>query len=117
MQRHRVSPADFDAFVVPTVPVLKQQRQTMATLIELNRIGMSASRLKRVFNLVGGGNSVARAFHPLLPLSKQQPIVHTKPKCRLGGDEIHGRIKGTKTDLARRPIWAADKRYGVLQDA
>lgn len=42
MQRYRGSHEDFDGFVVPTVPALKQQQDTIATLIELSRIGVPA---------------------------------------------------------------------------
>src|SRR6218665_739571 len=51
MQRYRGSHEDFDAFVVPTVPAIKQQQDTIATLIELSRLGVAASRLKLVFNM------------------------------------------------------------------
>jgi hypothetical protein len=52
MRRYRGSHEDFDYFVVPTVPDLKQQEDTMATLSELSRSGISPSRLRLVFNMV-----------------------------------------------------------------
>ncbi len=52
VQRYRCSHEDFDAFVVPTVPALKQQQDTIATLIELRWLGVPAARLKLVFNMV-----------------------------------------------------------------
>jgi hypothetical protein len=100
MQRYRGSHEDFDAFVVPTVPALKQQQDTIATLIELSRLGVPTSRLKVVFNMVESGITVAQAFDPLLAFLKQQPIAQVNPNCKLGANEIYGRIKGTKTDLA-----------------
>ena len=38
MQKYQGSHEDFDAFVVPTVPALKQQQDTIATLVELARL-------------------------------------------------------------------------------
>ena len=55
MQRYRGSHEDFDGFVVPTVPPLKQQQDTIATLVELARLGMRPSRVKLVFNMVEYG--------------------------------------------------------------
>jgi hypothetical protein len=100
MQRYRGSHEDFDGFVVPTVPALKQQQDTIATLIELSRLGVPASRLKLVFNMVEAGVTAAQAFDPLLAFLKQQPIARVNLNCKLGANEIYGRIKGTKTDLA-----------------
>lgn len=100
MQRYRGSHEDFDGFVVPTVPTLKQQQDTIATLIELSRLGVSASRLKLVFNMVEAGVTVAQAFDPLLAFLKQQPITRANLNCKLGANEIYGRVKGMKTDIA-----------------
>jgi len=52
MRRYRGSHEDFDYFVLPTVPALKQQQDTIATLVELARLGVPASKLKVVFNQV-----------------------------------------------------------------
>lgn len=86
--------------MVPTVSALKEQQDTIATLIELSRLGVSASRLKLVFNMVKSDITVAQAFDPLLAFLKQQPIALVNLNCKLGENEIYGRIKGTKTDLA-----------------
>ena len=42
MRRYHDSHEDFDGFVVPTVPALKQQQDTAATLLALNRLGVAA---------------------------------------------------------------------------
>ena len=52
MRKFRGSHKDFDYFVIPTVPALKQQQDTIATLAELARIGIPASKLRIVFNQV-----------------------------------------------------------------
>ena len=100
MQRYRGSHEDFDAFVVPKVPALKQQQDTIATLIELSRLGVPASRLTLVFNMIEAGVTVAQGFDPLLAFLKQQSIARVNLNCKLGANEIYGRIKGTKTNLA-----------------
>src|SRR5436189_1333299 len=45
MHRYHGSHEDFDCFVVPTVPALKQQQDTIATLVELSSLGVPPSRL------------------------------------------------------------------------
>ena len=115
MQRYRGSQEDFDAFVVPTVPALKQQQDTIATLIDLSRLGVSSSRLKLVFNMVEDGVTVPQAFYPLLAFLKQQPIARVNLSCKLGANEIYGRIKGTKTDLATLAADPTDYKALIAQ--
>jgi hypothetical protein len=115
MQRYRGSHEDFDGFVVPTVPTLKQQQDTIATLIELSRIGVPASRLKLVFNMVEAGVKVDQAFDPLLAFLKQQPITRANLYCKLGANEIYGRIKGIKTDLASLANDPTDYKALIVQ--
>jgi hypothetical protein len=115
MQRYRGSHEDFDSFVVPTVPRLKQQMDTIATLVELNRIGVPAARLKLVFNMVEDGVTVSQAFDPLLTFLKQQPIARANHKCFLGANEIYARIKGTKTDLATLANDSTDYKALIVQ--
>ena len=115
MQRYRGSHEDFDGFVVPTVPRLKQQMDTIATLVELNRIGVPAARLKLLFNMIEDGVTVAQAFDPLLTFLKQHPIARANHKCCLGANEIYARIKGTKTDLATLANDSTDYKALIVQ--
>lgn len=100
MRRYRGSHEDFDYFVVPTVPDLKQQEDTMATLSELSRSGISPSRLKLVFNMVDDGIEVAHAFEHLLAFLHACPVAKASTRCRLGTNEVYGRIAGKGIDLA-----------------
>ena len=102
MRRYRGSHEDFDCFVIPTVAALKQQQDTMATLAELARSGIPASRLKVVFNMVDDGVDVAQAFELLLAFLEQHPVARVSTRCRLGANEIYGRVKGmgAAVDLA-----------------
>lgn len=102
MRRYRGSHEDFDFFVVPTVPALKQQQDTIATLAELSGWGISASRLKVVFNMVDDRVEVAKAFEALLDFLEKHPVAVVSTRCRLGANEIYGRLKGmgAAVDLA-----------------
>ena len=100
MQRYRGSHEDFDCFVVPTVPPLKQQQDTIATLVELARLGVPASRLKLVFNMTEAGLAVEHSFFLVLAFIAEQALAVANPACCLTSNEIYARIRGTGSDLA-----------------
>ena len=100
MQRYRGSHADFDCFVVPTVQAFKQQQDTIATLVELARLGVPSSRVKLVFNMVEYDVAVEPAFDVVMGFVADHPIAQANPACCLGMNEIYGRIHGQGADLA-----------------
>ena len=99
MRQYRGSHEDFDVFVVPTVPALKQQQDTIATLVELSRIGVPSSRVRLLFNMVDDHDELERSFHPLLRFVSDHPIAKADPACWLGENEIYGRLKTTGMDI------------------
>ena len=84
MRKYRGSHEDFDYFVIPTVPALKQQQDTIATLAELTRIGIPASKLKVVFNQVEDDAKVSETFDTLLAFIEENPPAQANTSCRLG---------------------------------
>lgn len=100
MKSYQGSHEDFDCFVVPTVPPLKQQQDTIATLIDLARLGVPPSRLKVVFNMAEVNRAVDQTFFLLLAYVAQHPLTVPDTACRLGANEIYARIRGIKSDLA-----------------
>lgn len=100
MHRYRGSHEDFDYFIVPTVSALKQQQDTIATLVELSRLGVPHDRVRLVFNMVEHDAVVAEAFEPLLAFVAQHPVTQANPACRLGLNEVYERVKGNGADLA-----------------
>ena len=68
MRKYRGSHEDFDYFVIPTVPALKQQQDTIATLAELARIGIPAVQAQaRLQPGRGRRRPVARPSSPCSP--------------------------------------------------
>lgn len=112
MRKYRGSHEDFDYFVVPTVPTLKQQLDTIATLAELARLGIPASRIRIVFNHVEDGNPVTDAFEVLLAFIAQDPTAAPTTHGTLGSNEIYQRLKGTGATLAE--LAADDTDYKTL---
>jgi len=99
MQSYRGSHEEFDCFVVPTVPPLKQQQDTIATLVELSRLGVPPSRLKLVFNMAEAGVPVEHSFFMLLAFVAEQPLASADVACCLSSNEVYARIRGTGLDL------------------
>ena len=100
MQRYRGSHEDFDVFVVPAVPAVKQQQDTIATLIELAELGVAPSRIRLVFNMVDEDADVPQAFRQLLAFIAQRPIAKVDLACKLGKNEIYARVKDSGNDLS-----------------
>ena len=115
MRKYRGSHEDFDYFVIPTVPALKQQQDTIATLAELSRLGVPASKLKVVFNQVEEDAKVAETFDTLLAFIEQNPPAQANTACRLGANEIYERVKGTDTDLAQLASDETDYKALIAQ--
>ena len=100
MRKYRGSHEDFDYFVIPTVPALKQQQDTIATLAELARLGIPANRVRVVFNQVEDSTDVRKTFDTVLSFLEQNPVAQASTECRLGANEVYERVKGSDTDLA-----------------
>ena len=115
MRRYRGSHEDFDYFVIPTVPAFKQQQDTIATLAELNRIGIPASKLKVVFNQVEEDARISETFDTLLAFIEQNPPAQANSLCRLGANEIYERVKGTGAGLAELASDETDYKALIAQ--
>ena len=100
MRKYRGSHEDFDYFVIPTVPALKQQQDTVATLAELIRIGIPASKLRVLFNQVEDDARIDQTFDILLDFIEENPPAQASTLCRLGTNEIYERVKKTGAGLA-----------------
>lgn len=100
MQKYRGSQEDFDVFVVPCVPALKQQQDTIATLVELARLGVPPSKVRLVFNMVNSAADVPAHFDLVRAFLKAKPIATENAACHLSANEVYGRIRSSGVDLA-----------------
>jgi hypothetical protein len=115
MRKYRGSHEDFDYFVIPTVPALKQQQDTIATLAELARIGIPASKLRIVFNQVEDDADLHQTFEPLLSFVRTHPLAHASTQCRLGANEVFERAKGIEASLADLAMDATDYKGAIAK--
>lgn len=112
MRRYRGSHEDFDYFVVPTVPALKQQQDTIATVVELSNLGVPADRIRIVFNMVDDDIQPAQAFGMVLAFLAERPMATGDLACRIGTNEVYASINGLGVDLAS--LVADDTDYKAL---
>jgi MinD-like ATPase involved in chromosome partitioning or flagellar assembly len=106
MRRYDGSHEDFDHFILPTVPVPKQQQDTIATIVALTRIGVPFGKLRVVFNMVDHEMDIEREFESVLTFAKGLPLELVSPDCSLGTNEIYGfvnRVPGVISELASDP--------------
>jgi hypothetical protein len=88
----------------------------MATLVEMSRMGVPASRLKIVFNMVEDGRDVATTFEHLLEFLQTRPIATACICARMGVNEIYGRVKGLgeAADLTRMATDTTDYKSLIV---
>lgn len=78
---------DFDYFVVPVVPAMKQQRDTISTIDALSALGVPAKKIRLVMNHVDLKDDPETVFSALFEYQKdekkftlkQDAVVHSNP--------------------------------------
>lgn len=115
MRRYRGSQEDFDGFVVPTVPARKQQQDTAATLAELARIGVPATRVRLVFNQVDDDIPIEHAFETLLAYCSTSGVVQPRPAACMTYNEVYARIRGTGQSLLELAADATDFKAEIVK--
>jgi hypothetical protein len=99
MRHFSGSHEDFDGFVVPTVPARKQQQDTTATLAELARIGVPATRMRLVFNQVDDDSPIEEVFETLLAYCSISEAVQPRTAACMRHNEVYARIRGAGQSL------------------
>lgn len=105
MGRYHGSHEDFDCYVVPCVPALKQQQDTIATLLALAGQGIAAERVRLLFNMVQDVNALESEFGPVLSFLDRSPLATFSTECRLRTNEIYGLANSAGLAL---PVLAGD---------
>lgn len=99
MEVYQGSHKDFDFYIVPTLPTPKQQEDTIATLIDLARLGVEPSRVKLVFNMSSARLPIETSFSLVLSFLAQHPIATATTAAHIRASEVFIRIRGTSCEL------------------
>jgi hypothetical protein len=115
MQRYTGSHEDFDAFVVPTVPARKQQQDTTATLAELARIGVAATRIRLVFNQVEDDGPIEQVFQTLLAYCAISGVVQPRTAACMRQNEVYSRVRNAGRSLLELAADSTDYKTEIAQ--
>lgn len=93
MRKFKGSHDDFDYFVVPAAPDVKQQRDTANTANELAKMGVPASKIKILLNRVADGSTPLKQFGALVAFLAENPVATLTPAAHLTDNEIYQKVK------------------------
>jgi hypothetical protein len=94
MHSYAGSHEDFDCFIVPTVASAKQQVDTISTLRALSILGVNASKVRVVMNMVDRRDSLDRSFGTLFDFQARNNIFQLNRDAIIYENPIFERIKG-----------------------
>lgn len=100
MRRYEGSHEDFDLYVVPCVPALKQQKDTVQCVGELSALGIPAEKIRMVFNQMPYLGRPQDVFGGLLEFAKETRIARADANWTIYESELFARIAGQKRTLA-----------------
>lgn len=100
MRKYSGSHEDFDVFVVPTVPAKKQQRDTISTIDALSGLGISASKIRVLFNQVEPDQQVERVFAGLFEYHAVEKNFTLHAEAVIHVNEIFPRLNGSDQTIA-----------------
>lgn len=93
MRKFKGSHEDFDFFVIPAVPDVKQQKDTANTANELAKMGVPADKIKIVLNRVEDGEAPDKQFTALLGFLAVNRVATVNLAAHLTDNEIYQRVK------------------------
>jgi cellulose biosynthesis protein BcsQ len=93
MRKFKGSHEDFDYFVVPAVPDVKQQKDTANTAEQLIKMGVPAARIKIVLNRVEDTEHPDKQFGALVGYLAINKVATLTPGAFLSDNEIYQRLK------------------------
>lgn len=100
MAQYRGSHEDFDYFVIPTVGKQKQQRDTISTIDALADLGISAKKIRVVFNMVEVEDAPERVFSGIFEYAATEKTFTLRPDAVIHMNDIYGKLKGNEQSIA-----------------
>lgn len=100
MKQYRGSHDDFDYFVVPTVGKQKQQRDTISTIDALAEIGVPATKIRVVFNMVELDEVPERLFSGLFEYHAEEQSFTLRSDAVIHTNDIYGKLRCSDQTIA-----------------
>ncbi|WP_454862623.1 StbB family protein [Paraburkholderia fungorum] len=99
MQRYEGSHDDFDLFVIPTVPLVKQQVDTIATLMQLREVGVPERKIRLLFNAADPKSDLEKTFRRLFQRHASHGGFVLNRDVVIYENPIFEKIKGINTTI------------------
>jgi hypothetical protein len=93
MAKFKGSHEDFDYYLVPCVPDIKQQKDTANTVSQLATMGVPASKIKIILNRVDDSEDPGNQFASLMEFVAVKKVATIELKAHLTNNEIYQRLK------------------------
>ena len=100
MRRYEGSHEDFDLYVVPCVPALKQQKDTIECILELSKLGIPKEKIRIVFNQMPDLGKPEAVFDSLLLFAATTRKALANPDWVIYESELFAKIAGQDKTLA-----------------
>lgn len=106
MTEYHGSHEDFDYFVVPVTPDVKQQQDTIGTLDALHALGVPGKKVRLVFNMIGIDDNPEKLFGGLYRYVAETKNAVIKTEAAMQKYDVYQKMKGIDKSL---PEIAADQ--------
>jgi len=93
MRKFKGSHDDFDYFIIPAVPDVKQQKDTANTANELAKMGVPSSKIKIILNRVEDAETPGKQFTALLGFLAVNQVATLNMAAHLTDNEIYQLVK------------------------
>lgn len=100
MTQYKGSHEDFDFFVVPTVSKAKQQRDTISTIEALADIGISAKKIRLVFNMVEMDEQAEQIFSGLFDYHASAKRFALKSDAVIHVNDVYSKLNGAQQSIS-----------------
>jgi len=90
---------DFDYFIVPVVPAMKQQRDTIATIETLSQLGIHAKKIRVVFNHVDMTDNPESVFSGIWHYQRQERKFTFQPSAVIHANPLYTRLAGSTMSI------------------
>ena len=117
MRKYRGSHEDFNYFVIPCVPAQKQQSDTVATLVDLLKMGVPHDKVRVVFNQIEDGDNLAHTFQAVLKFAAKNGFDAISPRCSIASNEIFQRLKGSDRSITALATDTTDFKALIAKEA
>lgn len=99
MREFRGAHEDYDAFIIPSMPPQKQQRDTVSTISALAEMGVEPDRIRVVLNGVESGDDPRLVFGSLLAWCEAERAC-VPPQAVIWHNELFGLLREAERTIA-----------------